>query len=160
MSEGTNTPSPAVTLESLEAFGAKLLSQVDEKLAAFKSAETTSDDSPSADEIEKTSAKRVSDLFALAKNAGLSDYEKLAQDWVDRGLSLVDAKASLADRLIAQNTLSKDGGTGDPDQYGKFRQEFREHADIFRRNQVTEDSYIRTRCRDEGLPVPEIKKAS
>lgn len=138
-----------------------ILAQVAEKFAAKPS--DPQDGATTPEELEKRGAVRASQIMAYAATSGLNDHAKLAQEAIDGGMSVETFKASLADRLIAQNKLSKDGGedhnSGDP--LSKFRAEFKAGREQFATvGVVDEDAYVRSRCRDEGLPVPEIKKAS
>lgn len=104
---------------------------------------------------------RCKELFSLAKNSGIEDWQKQADEWVDKNLSVIEAKASLADLAISRNKLTNDNGDGEPDPHAKFRAEFRAGKAEFQKfGIIDEDAYVRSRCRDEGLPVPEIKKAS
>lgn len=163
MSETKKGDAPqAITQESLDAtlakFGEGLLAKVDEKLAANSSA--TNDDPTDPDELRKQGAKTAGQIMAFAASSGLNDHEKLAQEAIENGTSIESFKASLADRLVAQNSLTKDSGEQDADQYAAFRAEFRAGRQEFARHGIVdEDAYIRTRCRDEGLPVPAIEKA-
>lgn len=137
-----------------------ILAKVDEKFAAQSKSEEG--DEPTADDLRKEGAKRASEIMAFAATSGLNDHAKIAQEAIDAGQSVEAFKAGLADRLIAQNKLSKDGDEDESDDpHAKFRAEFKAGGAAFATlGIVDEELYVRSRCRDEGLPVPAIKKAS
>lgn len=148
---------------AMEALGQTLttaiLSKVDEKFAA--QAKNDEGDEPTADEIRAEGAKRASAIMAFAATSGLNDHVKIAQEAIDANQSVESFKAGLADRLIAQNKLTKDSDDGNSeDPHAKFRAEFKAGGASFAAlGIVDEELYVRSRCRDEGLPVPPIKKA-
>lgn len=152
-------------LESLgkslaESITASVLATVEEKFAAITPKES---DEPTADELRAEGAKRASSIMTYAALSGLNDHAKLAQDAIDANQTVETFKASLADRLINQNKLSKGSVDGDDpsDPHAKFRAEFKAGRESFASlGIVDEELYVRSRCRDEGLDVPEIKKAS
>lgn len=130
--------------------------ELEKKLAAL----APSDDGPTADDLRKQGAQLASQIMACAASSGLADHEKLADDAIEKGMTLVDFKASITDRLLASNKLTDDSGEREKDPHQKFRDEFRADPEGFAKfGVVDEDAYVRTRCRDEGLPVPAIKKA-
>lgn len=138
-----------------------IMAKVDEKFSAKTQQEEG--DEPTADDLRKEGAKRASEIMAFAATAGLNDHVKVAQEAIDANQSVESFKASIADRLIAQNKLSKDGDAGDgedADPLAKFRAEFKaDRVQLANLGIDDEDAYVRSRCRDEGLPVPAIKKA-
>jgi hypothetical protein len=146
----------AIVKESLGTFDAKL-----DALSALIAKQPEKQEPDALAETKLAETTRCKELFALAQNSGLSDWQKLSTEWVDKNLSVIEAKAALGDLAIQQNKLTKDNGEGEPDTHAKFRAEFRAGKEEFAKfGIIDEDSYVRTRCRDEGLPVPEIKKAS
>lgn len=144
---------------AIEGFAAKL----DEKFAALKP-EPNKESEPTLEDAEKAGAKRASEIMAFAATSGLNDHAKLATDAVAAGQSVESFKASLADRLITQNKLSKDGESDSPeDPHAKFRAEFKAgiaSGEFAAYGIVDEELYVRSRCRDEGMEVPPIKQAS
>lgn len=154
---------PALTMADVDAAITKAFSafaaQLDEKLSAF--GQNPKGGEPTADELRAEGARRASEIMAFAAASGLNDHEKIAQEAITAGQTVEAFKAGLADRLIAQNKLSKDGGDNrDDDPHAKFRAEFKAGRDEFAKfGIIDEDAYVRSRCRDEGLPVPPIKKA-
>lgn len=166
MSDPKKDAAPApITQESLDAtlktFGEGLLAKVDEKVASLATKPKEGDE-PTPEDLRKEGAKRASEIMAFAATSGLNDHAKIAQEAIDAGQSVEAFKAGLADRLIAQNKLSKDGDEGESDDpHAKFRAEFKAGGAAFAAlGIVDEELYVRSRCRDEGLPVPAIKKAS
>lgn len=148
-------------MESLTAsLSTAILAKVDEKFAAQNSQDQG--DEPTPEELRKEGAKRASEIMAFAATSGLNDHAKIAQEAIDAGQSVESFKAGLADRLIAQNKLSKDGDEGeDKDPHAAFRAEFRANRDALSNLGIDdEEAFVRSRCRDEGMPVPAIKKAS
>lgn len=141
-----------------------LSKSVQELTEAVTNPKQKADEGPeqlSQEQVRRDEAKRCRELYALAKNSGLSDWQTKAEEWADKGLSLLEAKGQIADLAIAGNGLTDDAGESDPDPHAAFRKEFRAGKEEFAKFGIEdEDAYVRTRCRDEGLPVPEIKKAS
>jgi hypothetical protein len=152
MSDQSKPAAPAaITQEALTAalntFGENLLGKVDEKLSAL----TKSDEPqpPTADEIRRAGAKEASEIMSAAAMSGLPDYEKLAADAIEKGLSSVAFKASLTDRLIAGNGLSKDSGQQDEDEDAKYKAEYRAQLAAFTAMGLTEAEYILSRKIDD-----------
>lgn len=165
--EGNPTPEGNLTRADLDSvlgsFGEKLLSQVDEKLSKLGGAKGEGDEvftrvkgpkvideepgQLSADQIRTAERKRVSDLMALATNAGLSNAEKTAQEWIDKDLSVTDAKAALGDIVVKQNMLSSgEGDDGlDTDLDAKLKAEFRAQSKVHASLGVSEEDYIEHR---------------
>lgn len=151
----TDTKAPeAVTREDLAKLNEEMLSAIDEKLATLgKPVEPAQDELAQAREDER---KRCKELYALAANAGLPQAK--ADEWIEKNLSVLEAKAVVADLAIAGNGLSKDAGEQEPDKYAKFRKEFHENrAELARFDITDEDAYVRSRCRDEGMELPPVK---
>lgn len=150
-----NTAPAALTKEdfdtALESFSKKLsaaiLGQVDERLSK---ALEKSDPKPSDVELER---KRCSDLFATAKSAGLEGYEKIAQEAIDKGLSLSEFKASITDKIIAQNPLTKDSGEQASDPEAKYKKEYQAQRAAFAAMQLSEKEYITSRKVDDGAEI-------
>lgn len=159
----TNKAPEAITQEQLTAtldkFGEGLLGKVDEKISAIaKQATEEEQQELSQKEVRDAESKRCQELYALAKNAGISEWEKKADDWIGKGLSAVEAKAAIADIAIANNGLSSDGGEEESDPYKKFRQEFQRDRETLSTYGIEdEDAYVRSRCRDEGILPPAVK---
>jgi hypothetical protein len=152
MSDQSKPAAPAaITQEALTAalntFGENLLGKVDEKLSAL----TKSDEPqpPTADELRRAGAKEASEIMAAAAMSGLPDHEKLAADAIEKGLSSVAFKASLTDRLIAGNGLSKDSGQQDEDEDAKYKAEYRAQLAAFTAMGLTEAEYILSRKIDD-----------
>jgi hypothetical protein len=87
--------------------------------------------------------------MSAAAMSGLPDYEKLAADAIEKGLSSVAFKASLTDRLIAGNGLSKDSGQQDEDEDAKYKAEYRAQLAAFTAMGLTEAEYILSRKIDD-----------
>lgn len=149
----TNEPA-GVTLEQLNAFGANLLSKVDEKLASLK---PDAPAEPTVAEIEKRGAERLSKLQALAHTAGITEYEKIGKDWFDKGLSYESAQAAVEPLMINQNPLSKDAGENPADPEAKYKKEYAAQRASFVSMGLTESEYITSRKVDDGqlLLAPE-----
>lgn len=114
-----------------------------------------------ADAFKAEEQKRLADLYKLASSSCVDDPTETAEKWASQGLSVVEAKAALADRLLSSNALTADAGSEDDDPHAKYRVEFRESRDqIARFGEVTEEAYIRSRLRDEGKDVPYSTQAS
>lgn len=137
---------------ALSTFGDKItgdiLAKVDDKLAALKPAEPT--DEEKAEAALAADRKRSNELYALAKNAGLSDWEDRAKGWVDSGLSVVEAKAALHDLGVAQNGLTKDAGEPADDPDAKYIKEYRAGAEHFLSMGLTQDEYVLSRKIEDG----------
>lgn len=152
----TDTKAPeAITREDLSTLTESLLSKVDEKLAAIgRQAEAEQADELS--QVRDEERVRCKELYALAANAGLPQAK--ADEWIEKNLSVLDAKGVVADLAIASNALSKDAGEVESDPYAKFREEFRkDRAELSRFGVTDEDAYVRSRCRDEGIEPPPVK---
>lgn len=120
-------------------------------------ADEPADTEPEVNSEEQLSAekKRVADLYKLAHSAGLDDATASAEKWADQGLTVTQAKAALADRMLAANKLTDDSGEHETDPHEKFRAEFNANRkDLALYGVTDEDAYVRSRCRDEGLEVP------
>lgn len=149
-------PVETVPKAEFDALAARL-SEVEAKFAAsIEPQDPPAEDGPTVDEQLAANNKRVADLYKLANSAGLDDATETAEKWADQGLSVTEAKAALADRMLANNSLTGDSGKPDDDPYAKFRAEFRDNRKEFAMYGVAdEDAYVRSRCRDEGLEVPQ-----
>lgn len=137
---------------TLSAFSTKLLAQVDEKLAALKPAEKKADEPAplSATEIVAAERKRCSELSALAKNSGQADWETLAAQWVEKGLSVVEAKAAIGDLAIAKNGLTSDSGQPADDPDAKYKAEYQKQMSSFMAMGLSLAEYITSRKIDDG----------
>lgn len=166
MAEKTDAPA-AVTEDkmtaALSSFGEKLLAQVDAKLAANKPEEKPEGEALNVNDVRAAESKRCSELFALAQNAGLSEWQKTATGWIEKGLSVVEAKAVIGEMAIAQNGLTKD--TGDPgsdDPEAKYKKEYQQNAAAFTAMGLSLAEYITSRKIDDGaeLLAPAKKEAA
>jgi hypothetical protein len=163
MSETKTTPA-AVTQETIDAAIDKALglaadkfgTLIDERITkALK--ENAQPPKPSDVELER---KRCSDLFATAKNAGLEGYEKVAQEAIDKLLSVDSFKASITDRLIAQNGLTKDTGEQPSDPEAKYKKEYAAQRAAYTMMGLTEAEYITSRKIDDGSELLAPTKAA
>lgn len=133
--------------EAIEKASAATLAAITEKLDALKPAEPKQDETQLAAVAER---KRCCELQALAKNAGLENADTKAQEWIDKGLSIVDAKGVIADLAIAQNKLTKDAGEPADDPDAAYRKEFRGNLAAFTSMGLTEDEYVFSRQVEDG----------
>lgn len=141
----------AIVVESLKA----PLASLESKLAELV---TKKDDAPDGDQqlgqgdltAERT---RCKELQALAKNAGLSNWEQEADKWIDKGLSVVEAKATITDTLLAKNGLSDDLGEGNDDPDAKYRKEYAMQASSYKSMGLSVEEYIASRKVDDGAAL-------
>lgn len=113
------------------------------------------EDGPTVEELSANEQKRVADLYKLASSSGLDNATETAEKWAEQGLSVTEAKAALADRMLASNKLTDDDGKPEDDPDAKYRAEFNEQKDKLAQYDVTDvDAYIRSRKRDEGKDIP------
>lgn len=129
------------------------LSPINEALAKLTPAPQEPPQDPPAlsqQEIIAAERKRCTELNALARNSGLAKAEELAASWVEKGLSLVEAKASLADLAIAQNKLTTDAGDAPDDPDAAYKAEYRKGLSSFAAMGITEEDYIKSRKIDDG----------
>lgn len=142
--ETTGTPG-AVTQEELNdqlaKFGEGILSKIDEKLAVLNPPDDPEGETFSEDEL-KADQKRVADLYKLAASAGLDDPTATAEKWTEQGLSVVEAKAALADRMLASNKLTDDSGAPADDPDAKLKAEYRSQLAIYQAEGVSEEEFI------------------
>lgn len=159
---GQESSTPAITQESIEAavknaattavaaaaeqFGALVDGKISAAIKSLKPEEAK----PSDVEVER---KRCSELFAIAKSAGLEGYEKVAQEAIDKNTSVEAFKASITDRLISQNTLSKDTGEQSTDADAKYKAEYAKQRASFASMGLTEAQYVTSRKVDEGAEL-------
>lgn len=153
MTEQSKPTAPAaITQEALTAalntFGETLLGKVDEKLSAL--AKKDEPQPPTETEIRREGAKEATEIMAAAQMSGLPDWEKLSADAIEKGLSSVAFKASITDRLIAGNGLSKDSGESPVDPEAKYKAEYRAQLAAFTAMGLTEAEYITSRKIDDG----------
>lgn len=110
--------------------------------------------SAKAVEDERT---RVSEITALCNRAGKPD---LALSAVKDGRSVDAVRKDLLDSMLSSNKPVGDSDGADPlakpDPDKKYREEFAAARDVYLRQGVSEDSYIRSRRRDDGLPVESV----
>lgn len=137
----TETKPEGITQESLDKFGETLLGKVDEKLAAIAAKNGEAEASElSKEQLLESERTRCKELFALAANAGL-DAAK-ADEWINKNLSVLEAKGVVADLAIARNGLSNDAGENDADPDMKYRLEYRAALSVYQAEGVTEDQYV------------------
>jgi hypothetical protein len=163
MSTGNESKNVGLTQEALDAtlvkFGETLsvglLAKMDAKLAAINPAkEKDGDPAPlSADEIRSAERKRCSELTALAKNSGMEDWEKIATGWIDKNLSIVEAKAAIGDLAIAKNGLSNDSGQPSEDPDAKYKAEYQKQLSSFTHMGLSLKDYITSRRIDDGAEL-------
>lgn len=156
MSTDTNTTAtPAVDVEAAinKALGAaaeKFGTLVDERIAKAIADLKSGDPKPTETQLER---KRCSDLFATAKQAGLKDFEKVAQEAIDGGVSLETFKASITDRMISQNQLTGDKGEDPADPLAKYKAEYAKGRAHYAAMNLSEAEYIESRMVDDGAAV-------
>ena len=151
----TNTAPAGITSEQLSAqlnaFGATLLGQVDERIkAALKPQEAPA---PTAAELEAKGGERFEKLTALAKSAGLKEYEKIGKDWFSKGLSVEDAEAAVKPLMVNQNPLTNDKGEDPADPLAKYKAEYAKGRAHFAAMNLSEAEYIESRMVDDGAAV-------
>lgn len=137
--------SPAVTVEQF-AVVVDSVKQLTDKIAALSASQPPAD--KPQDEMSKALAedrKRATELQALAENAGLPNASEAAREWITKGFSLTEAKASLFDSRLANNPLTNDPGNEPSDTDTKLRREYQEQAEAYRSMGVTEDEYLSSR---------------
>jgi ATP-dependent protease ClpP protease subunit len=104
--------------------------------------------------------KRQSDIRALCSQAGMP--EKADHFCNDAKASLDDVRSHLFDAMCKRNSPPPDNAAGDPaasgdkkDPHAAFRKEFAENKAALARVGVnSEDAYVRSRCKDEGIDPP------
>lgn len=135
-----------------ESLSAALLGKVDEKLAAMKPTDEPAGEPAalSAADIQAAERKRCNEIAALAKNSGLEDWEQLSATWVEKGLSLVEAKAAIGEMAIAKNGLSKDSGQTSDDPEAKYKAEYQKNLAAFTHMGLSLQEYITSRKIDDG----------
>lgn len=154
----TTATAPAATQESIDAAIEKALAGaatkfgtlVDERITKALADLKPGDLKPTETQLER---KRCSDLFATAKSSGLKDFEKIAQEAVDGGLSIETFKAGIADRLIAQNKLTDDTGEQPADPLSKYKAEYAKNRSSYVSMGLSESDYCTSRQVDEGAAV-------
>lgn len=75
----------------------------------------------------------------------------MSTDWIDKGLTVIEAKSALGDLAIQQNKLTKDNGDsgeGDPD--AKYRAEYNASLSTFDEMGLTLEDYIYSRKVEDG----------
>ena len=143
--EMTTTPNaPAgITNEQLDAklsaFSTELLGKVSDQLAA---ALKPAPPQLTPADHEKAGAERLSKLQALAKTAGIDDYEAKGKSWFDKGLSVESVQASIEPLMVGQNKLSTETGEKAADPDAKFKAEFAANRSVHEAMGVTEAEYV------------------
>lgn len=108
--------------------------------------------------------KRQQDIRALCKEA---NCENLADKYLgDPKFDVQFVRNELFTELCKRNPAPNNGGgsgTGndDSDPHAAFKKEYAENkaAQPTLYNSITEEQYVRSRCREEGQPLPEKKAA-
>lgn len=93
---------------------------------------------------------RCKELKALAQTAGLQNWEQESDKWIDKGLSVNDAKATITDLLLSKNTLSSDLGEGNDDPDAKYRKEYNANLSAFVAMDLSLEEYITSRKIEDG----------
>lgn len=132
-----------VSRSDYDALAAKF-DQLSAKFDAIgKKPEGAEDPAPvDAAEVHLAERKRVAELYKLATSAAFDNPTEAAEKWAEQGLSLVEAKAALADRMLAGNRLTDGASKPEDDPDAKFRAEYRKHASIYAESGMTEDQFI------------------
>lgn len=117
------------------------------------------------DAVQKAIAaerKRGQEITAICKSAG---FPEMAQKFIgDEKFSVQDVRNQMFDEMIKRNPpigTESDGAEmngGDP--HLKFRKEYQADAANIAKMGVTEEQWVRTRCRDEGIDPPAKKPAA
>jgi hypothetical protein len=130
-----------------------------EKLATDHAAEIASlkgvnppkkDAEPTVDELLAAERTRVKELHALASNAGIKEQATIDR-WVDKKLSVLEAKAEIGELAIKSGKLVKSDASGDEPNKERAaelaaRAEYREHAKLHASlGYASEDDYVKTR---------------
>lgn len=144
---------------SLAAETAKLRAEFDAKLAALPKPVTATLEettSPSDAEIRAEERTRTKDLGNLYASAGLKDSAILDR-WIDKGVTLTEAKAEIGDLAIKQNKLVADdaGGNseGGSDPQAKYKAEYAKDRVELMKLGISEPDYIHSRMVDNGEAV-------
>jgi hypothetical protein len=119
----------------------KTVADLATQIAELKSA--TSDTAAEPDFTEDR--KRSTELYDLAANVGLPNADKLAKEWVEKGLSVAEAKAAAYDLSVKQNTLTTDAGEPADDPDAAFKAEYKAQLSIYTAAGVSEADYIASR---------------
>lgn len=122
-----------------DALAAKV-SEMEAKFAELTAAPV--DPEPNADDVQLAERQRVAELYKLANSACLDNATESAEKWADQGLSLVEAKAALADTLLARNGLTNDSGKPADDPDAKQRAEYHEYRAVYEAEGVSVEDYI------------------
>lgn len=143
-----NEKTPAGNDDALASLTAGLqsLTATVEELAAKVNAEAEAASESDALSTERT---RCSELIALSKNCGLSNADKLSTEWINKGTTLLEAKASLGDLAIAQNKLTSDPGAAADDPDAQLKAEYKSQLAIYESAGVSEADYIES-CKQDA----------
>lgn len=145
MADSTATqPAEDTATAALEEKLSALSSKLDGVLAANQ-AKTDEENREAVVQAERT---RSNELHALAANAGIPDAGKRAEDWVSKGLSVEQAKASLFDARLASGTLTKGDSESEPEDHAEYRREYRDNPNFAAEGMSVED-YIASRQQDD-----------
>lgn len=155
----TDNKPTGITMEDLQAFGESLstsiLTAVDTKLACLKAASDAPKELTPA-ELLKQGAEHLSQLNAIAFDAGLKDHEKIGKQWFDAGFSVEHAKLAVTSLMVNGNKLTSDSGQGDADPDASYKSEYAKQRAAFTVAGLSEADYIASRKIDDGkeLLVP------
>ncbi|CAE7465003.1 gene 4 [Symbiodinium pilosum] len=117
-----------------EALSDKYSKAVDEKVEAAA-------DEQEAEAKFSAEQKRVADLYKLATSAGLDDANGVAEKWAEQGLSVVEAKAALADKMLAANGLTDDGGQPEEDPHAGLKAAYRANP-YYKAEGISEEDFV------------------
>ncbi|MGD9632186.1 MAG: hypothetical protein AB7G28_20695 [Pirellulales bacterium] len=127
---------------------AKLQADHEAEIAKLKAPPKTD---PPADDPKLAERKRVHDLHSLAANAGIKDQATINR-WVDGNLSVLEAKAEIAETVIKQGKLSKDDPPAPADNSTKAKslatEEYRQNAKLHASLGFAEDKWVEGRAKE------------
>ncbi|MCZ6655566.1 MAG: hypothetical protein O7D91_21365 [Planctomycetota bacterium] len=115
-------------------------------------------------EVKSTERKRIKELTALARNTGLPKFEDLSARWVDKDLSIMEAKCEIADLAVKHNRLVPSGDEPEADKdaarKAQLTREWHAEAEHMEMMGTTLEEYIETCLRDDSGGVLKIRRAS
>jgi len=139
--------------EKLSADHKSEVEKLSAELAQLKGANSAEkkDGQPTTAELLAAERVRLKELHALAANAGVKEQATVDR-WVDKNLSVTEAKAEIADLLIKGGRLSATDDSGADDASKEkaaeraARSEYREHPKLHASlGYATEDDYVKWR---------------
>lgn len=99
------------------------------------------------------------EIVAVCQLAGCSAEQ--TQSYIDRKFSLPEVRQLLGKQLDGKETPPAGGGASGADPHQKFRDEFKSeqaaHKSAFQG--ISEEQFVRTRCKEEGIDPPAKKAA-